>query len=169
MSGTGPAVGLGCAALGNLYDAVAESDADATVAAAWTRGIRMFDTAPLYGHGLSEQRLGRSLAKLPRDEITISTKVGRVLVPDQDAGADTIFADVPPVRPEFDFSAAGVEAGNRARLQGGKVMGGSMGAPAQAGIEEAADGSERGGHDLIPHRTVDVVEHGHVRAAAPDR
>ena len=103
-------LGLGGAALGNLYDAVAESDADATVAAAWTRGIRMFDTAPLYGHGLSEQRLGRSLAKLPRDEITISTKVGRVLVPDQDAGADTIFADVPPVRPEFDFSAAGVEA-----------------------------------------------------------
>ena len=103
-------LGLGGAALGNLYDAVAESDADATVAAAWTRGIRLFDTAPLSGHGLSEQRLGRSLAKLPRDEITISTKVGRVLIPDPDTAADTIFADVPPVRPEFDFSAAGVEA-----------------------------------------------------------
>lgn len=115
-------LGLGGAALGNLYDAVTESDADATVAAAWTRGIRLFDTAPLYGHGLSEQRLGRSLAKLPRDEITISTKVGRVLVPedtapDETPGDDTIFADVPPVRPEFDFSAAGVEASLTASME----------------------------------------------------
>lgn len=104
-------VGLGGAALGNLYDAVPESAAEETVAAAWARGIRLFDTAPLYGHGLSESRLGRALADFPRDETIISTKVGRVLVPDTDGAADgTIFADVPPVRPEFDFSAAGVEA-----------------------------------------------------------
>lgn len=109
MSGVA-GLGLGGAALGNLYDAVTEDDAGATVAAAWERGIRLFDTAPLYGHGLSESRLGRALAQFPRDKTVISTKVGRVLVPDDDAGADTIFADVPPVRPEFDFSAAGVGA-----------------------------------------------------------
>ncbi len=109
-------LGLGGAALGNLYDAVSESDADDTVAAAWSRGIRLFDTAPLYGHGLSEQRIGRALSRLPRDEVTISTKVGRVLVPDDQTGAETIFADVPPVRPEFDFSAAGVGASLTASL-----------------------------------------------------
>lgn len=110
-------LGLGGAALGNLYDAVTETDADATVAAAWARGVRLFDTAPLYGHGLSESRLGRALAGFPCDETIISTKVGRVLVPDDDAGADTIFADVPPVRPVFDFSAAGVEASLAASME----------------------------------------------------
>lgn len=111
-------LGLGGAALGNLYDAVSENDAADTVTAAWARGIRLFDTAPLYGHGLSEQRLGRTLAKLPRNEVTISTKVGRVLVPDDSqTAADTIFVDVPPARPEFDFSAAGVEASLRSSLE----------------------------------------------------
>ncbi len=114
-------IGLGGAALGNLYDAVSERDADETIAAAWNRGIRLFDTAPLYGHGLSESRVGRGLAPFPRDEAIISTKVGRVLVPDDAprgaADPDTIFADVPPVRPEFDFSAAGVEASIAASLE----------------------------------------------------
>lgn len=108
-------VGLGCAALGNLYSPVAEADAAATVEAAWDRGVRFFDTAPLYGHGLSEQRLGRALAAFPRDETVLCTKVGRVLVPAEDPG-ETIFADVPPVRPHFDFSAAGVEASLGASL-----------------------------------------------------
>ena len=66
--GLGPRLGLGGAALGNLYDAVPDAAADETVAAAWARGIRLFDTAPLYGHGLSESRLGRALASFPRDE-----------------------------------------------------------------------------------------------------
>lgn len=109
-------VGLGGAALGNLYSPVSEADADATVAAAWNRGVRFFDTAPLYGHGLSEQRLGRALAGFPRDEVVLCTKVGRVLVPADDVG-DTIFADVPPVRPAFDFSAAGVQASLTASLE----------------------------------------------------
>ena len=108
-------VGLGCAALGNLYAPVSEADAGATVAAAWERGVRFFDTAPLYGHGLSEQRLGRALAAFPRDETVLCSKVGRVLVPAEDPG-DSIFTDVPPVRPEFDFSAAGVEASLAASL-----------------------------------------------------
>lgn len=107
--------GLGCAALGNLYSPVTEADARATVDAAWDRGIRFFDTAPLYGHGLSESRLGRALAGRPRDELVLCSKVGRVLVPADDPG-DTIFADVPAVRPEFDLSAAGVEASLTASL-----------------------------------------------------
>ena len=108
----GPAIGLGCAALGNLYDPVSDDDARETVDEAWRRGVRFFDTAPLYGHGLSEQRLGDALASRPRDEFELSTKVGRVLVPVDAATtpAETIFAGVPPVEPRFDFSAAGVEA-----------------------------------------------------------
>jgi D-threo-aldose 1-dehydrogenase len=109
-------VGLGCAALGNLYTPVTEADADATVKAAWDRGVRFFDTAPLYGHGLSEQRLGRALARFPREETVLCTKVGRVLVPADESG-DSIFVDVPPVKPEFDFSAAGVEASLIASLE----------------------------------------------------
>jgi D-threo-aldose 1-dehydrogenase len=99
-------LGLGCAPLGNLYSAVDDTTAEAVVQAAWAVGIRLFDTAPLYGHGLSEQRLGRALAGLPRHEAVVSSKVGRVLV-EGDPGP-TIFAGVPRVRPRFDFSRDGV-------------------------------------------------------------
>lgn len=109
-------VGLGCAALGNLYSPVSDADAAATVTAAWDRGVRFFDTAPLYGHGLSERRLGQALAGFDRDETVLCTKVGRVLVAADDAG-DTIFAEVPPLRPEVDFSAPGVQASLDASLE----------------------------------------------------
>ena len=68
-------LGLGCAPLGNLFAAVTDDDAAATVHAAWQQGIRFFDTAPQYGHGLSEVRLGRALASLPRAELTLASKV----------------------------------------------------------------------------------------------
>jgi len=101
---------LGCAPLGNLFSAVTPEDAQATVDAAWDRGVRLFDTAPLYGHGLSEARLGRALAGRPRDQYLLSTKVGRLLTPLRpgEAPEPTIFADVPPVQPVFDFSSDGV-------------------------------------------------------------
>lgn len=108
-------LGLGCAPLGNLYRAVDEATATATVDAAWDRGVRLFDTAPLYGHGLSETRLGAALAGRPRDEYLLATKVGRVLVPGTEPG--TIFAEVPPVRPVFDFSADGVRRSLDASLE----------------------------------------------------
>ncbi|WP_350347611.1 aldo/keto reductase [Agromyces sp. G08B096] len=73
-------LGLGCAPIGNLYAPVAEADADATIAEALARGIRFFDTAPHYGAGVSEQRLGRSLAGTPRADVVIATKVGRQVV-----------------------------------------------------------------------------------------
>lgn len=102
-------LGLGCAPIGNLYDVVDDDDAHAVVRGAYGLGLRFFDTAPLYGHGLSEQRLGAGIASMARASITVATKVGRVLVPDDDGSADeSIFVGVPPVHPVFDYSAAGV-------------------------------------------------------------
>lgn len=74
-----PPMGLGAAHLGELYAKVAEPDARATLAAAWDGGIRYYDTAPWYGRGLSEHRLGGMLRTRPRDEFLVTTKVGRVL------------------------------------------------------------------------------------------
>lgn len=98
-------LGLGCAPLGNLFQAVADDDAAATVDAAWDAGWRLFDTAPLYGHGLSERRLGAALAGRPRDEYVLSTKVGRLLRPPA-AGStvETIFVDAPDLDPVFAYS-----------------------------------------------------------------
>ncbi len=72
-------LGLGCAQLGNLYRAMTDETASAIVDAAWDSGIRYFDTAPHYGLGLSERRLGAALAGRPRAEYVLSTKVGRLL------------------------------------------------------------------------------------------
>lgn len=71
-------LGLGTAPLGNLFTTVTDDDASATVDAAWESGVRTFDTAPQYGHGLAEVRLGRALAGRPRDEYVLSSK-GRPL------------------------------------------------------------------------------------------
>ena len=72
-------VGFGAAPLGNLYAALSEEEAHATVQAAHHAGIRYFDTAPLYGHGWSEHRLGEALRAVPRADYVLSTKVGRIL------------------------------------------------------------------------------------------
>jgi D-threo-aldose 1-dehydrogenase len=76
-----PGLGLGAAQIGNLYREVPDEIAEQTVITAWEQGIRYFDTAPHYGLGLSERRLGKALKNLPRDEYIVSTKVGRLLVP----------------------------------------------------------------------------------------
>jgi D-threo-aldose 1-dehydrogenase len=101
-------LGLGCAPLGNLFRAVSDEAASATVEAAWTAGIRYFDTAPLYGHGRSERRLGRALRGLPRGEVVVSTQVGRLLRPPTGEPTETIFADAGDLEPQTDFSADGV-------------------------------------------------------------
>jgi D-threo-aldose 1-dehydrogenase len=77
------AFGLGAAPLANLYGTVSEADAIATVQAAYQSGVRLFDTAPLYGLGVSEERVGKALSEFPRDSYVISTKIGRVLNEDR--------------------------------------------------------------------------------------
>jgi len=103
-------IAFGGASLGNLYSVTSEADAAASVREAWGCGIRYFDTAPHYGLGLSERRLGSLLAEYPRDEYVISTKVGRLIVPNE---RPTEFDDdgfiVPgDQRREWDFTRDGV-------------------------------------------------------------
>jgi D-threo-aldose 1-dehydrogenase len=77
----GGPLGFGGANLGNLFTAMTDEDAAAVLAAAWDCGIRYFDTAPHYGLGLAERRLGAFLADKPRDSFVVSTKAGRLLRP----------------------------------------------------------------------------------------
>ncbi|MEA2778601.1 MAG: D-threo-aldose 1-dehydrogenase [Rhodospirillaceae bacterium] len=107
-------LGFGGNVLGNLYAAVEEDAALDTVAAAYETGVRYFDTAPLYGHGLSEHRMGHALRRYERPTITLSTKVGRLLKPHGKVAPPRlapsqggIFADELPFQPEFDYSYAG--------------------------------------------------------------
>ena len=107
------ALGLGTAALGNLYSPIDDATALAAVNAAWDEGIRYFDTAPHYGLGLSERRLGTALRHRPRTQYVLSTKVGRILEPSaggQPAGDDLAdgFAVPATHRRRWDFSADGV-------------------------------------------------------------
>ena len=108
---------FGGAAIGNLFTEVTDDDARAAIDAAWDGGIRTFDTAPHYGLGLSERRLGAALRHRPRDEYVICTKVGRLLEPAEAAGLDTEGFAVPAryVR-RFDFSADGVQRSLAASL-----------------------------------------------------
>ncbi len=100
---------LGTAPLGNLFAPVTDADARATVDAAWEAGIRHFDTAPFYGYGLAERRLGEALRSRPRDAYTLSTKVGRRLVPNPRAGErDEGYVDPLPFEPVFDYGYDGV-------------------------------------------------------------
>lgn len=101
-------MGMGGAALGGLYHEVSDADATAAVDAAVVLGINHFDTAPLYGHGLSERRMGEELRRLPRASFVLSTKVGRVLVPAQGKVESFWFDHPAPFEPVFDFSYDGV-------------------------------------------------------------
>ncbi|KAM9861486.1 aldo/keto reductase [Leucobacter sp. BZR 635] len=103
-------LGLGCAQFGNLYREMPDATADEIVDAAWAAGIRMFDTAPHYGLGLSEERLGRALRRYPRDEYVLSTKVGRLLRPNPEGvGLDAEGFVVPnTTRRVRDYSEHGV-------------------------------------------------------------
>lgn len=105
-----PRFGMGCAGIGNLYAPVSDEEAFRTVAAAWRAGIRYFDTAPHYGFGLSERRLGAALAVLdPAGEAIVSTKVGRLLMPIGEAGGERHgFVDAEPFEPVFDYSHDGI-------------------------------------------------------------
>jgi D-threo-aldose 1-dehydrogenase len=99
-------LGLGGTALGNIYSAVEEQAALDTIDAAYQAGVRYFDTAPLYGYGLSEIRLGKGLARYPRDQVVISTKVGWALVPFEPGQRQAIdlFDKALPFRGVMDYS-----------------------------------------------------------------
>ncbi len=103
-----PRFGLGCAPLGNLFSEVSDGDALETVDAAWDAGIRLFDTAPLYGNGLSELRLGEALAKHPRAEYVLASKVGKLLRPVEGVAPDSVYAGTTWLMPVPDFSRDGV-------------------------------------------------------------
>ncbi|GAA2059817.1 aldo/keto reductase [Catenulispora yoronensis] len=110
---------FGAAGIGNLFSVVGEQDARATVDAAWDAGIRVFDTAPHYGLGLSERRLGAALRTRPRAEFVLSTKVGRILEPvAEPEGQDTEGFAVPAAfRRVLDYSADGVRRSIEASLE----------------------------------------------------
>jgi D-threo-aldose 1-dehydrogenase len=107
-------LGFGGNVLGNLYATVEEDAALDTVAAAFESGIRLFDTAPLYGHGLSEHRMGNALRRYPRDAFVLSSKVGRLLKPHGkvpppklDPSQGGIFTGELPFQPVFDYTYEG--------------------------------------------------------------
>lgn len=113
MAGNGklemPDFGLGCAPIGNLYRPLSDDQAIATVHAALRAGVRYLDTAPYYGHGRSEQRIGEALRGWSGPRPTLSTKVGRVLDPVTPGNeGDFGYADPLPFRPRFDYSRDGV-------------------------------------------------------------
>ena len=100
-------LGFGTAPLGGLFQALADDEAHQVVEAAWSAGIRFFDTAPQYGNGLAEQRLGAVLGTKPRDQYVLATKVGRLLRAGAPPESDT-FPGAPPLNPVYDFSYDGV-------------------------------------------------------------
>ena len=109
-----PRLGVGTAPLGNMFEALSDERADAVLASAVHHGLRYFDTAPLYGHGLAEQRVGRAIAGLTRDDVFVSTKVGRLLRADAPRDesqfylGEPFYKDVPPVGPVWDFTYDGI-------------------------------------------------------------
>ena len=103
-------LGFGTAPLGNLYRAIDDEEAAKILDLAWESGVRYFDTAPLYGYGLSESRLNRFLRGKDRDSYVLSTKVGRLLsatAPDARDGIGKWF-DVPSRREVYDYGYDGV-------------------------------------------------------------
>jgi D-threo-aldose 1-dehydrogenase len=114
-------LGFGTAPIGNLYAEVSDEQAEAALAAAWEGGIRYFDTAPHYGLGLAERRLGLGLRAMARDEVAISTKVGRLLQPNpfpvgSDLGAGGFAVPDDLVR-RRDYSADGVRRSLESSLE----------------------------------------------------
>ncbi|MGH8926611.1 MAG: aldo/keto reductase [Acidimicrobiia bacterium] len=114
-------LGFGTAEIGGLYEEVDEADALSVLDNAWRLGIGYYDTAPLYGYGTSERRLGRALAGRRRDAFAVSTKVGRLLYPLNavplgadidhqalDGREDAFYRATPPVKVVFDYSYDGV-------------------------------------------------------------
>jgi len=102
--------GLGTAPLAGLFTPVDEAQGVRVIERAWETGIRFFDTAPLYGYGLAEMRVGKVLRHKPRDEFTLASKVGRLLRADAPPEPGQAYRGTPPVNPVFDFSYEGMRS-----------------------------------------------------------
>jgi D-threo-aldose 1-dehydrogenase len=103
------ALGLGCSQFGGLYRPMAAAEAAALADAAWSAGLRYFDTAPYYGYTLSERRVGQALGARERSAYTLSTKVGRLMRPDASVKpGDDNWAEPLPFRPVYDYSFDGI-------------------------------------------------------------
>lgn len=114
----GPRLGLGGAPLGNLFTVIDDDAALNLLQSAWDAGCRTFDTAPHYGNGLSEHRMGQVLRNMPRTAFVLSTKVGRRLIPDATAPRNQNgYVNVLPFRQVWDYSSAGVRRSIEDSLQ----------------------------------------------------
>lgn len=107
---TATRLAVGTVPIGGMFAAVDEETTRATLRRSWELGVRYFDTAPLYGHGVAEQRLGAFLRQQPRDQFVVATKVGRLLLTEPPADpkrysiGSSPFHGAPPVYPTFDFT-----------------------------------------------------------------
>lgn len=101
-------LGFGGSAIGNLYRPTTREEAHNAIISAWESGVRYFDTAPSYGYGLSERRIGDGLRELPRDSYVLSTKVGRLLVPDGTPKEHEQYPQALPFRIQYDYSHDGI-------------------------------------------------------------
>ena len=109
-------LGVGTAPLGGLFTSVTDDEVDALIERALEVGLSYFDTAPFYGSGSSERRLGKALCKVPRSSFRLSTKVGRILVPGKTQG-DTGYVDLDPFNPVYDYSASGIRRSFESSLE----------------------------------------------------
>jgi D-threo-aldose 1-dehydrogenase len=125
-----PILGLGTNPLGGLYEAVPPATVKAIIDRAWERGVRFFDLAPVYGYGAAEKNVGAALTDRPRDLYTLTTKVGRLLLSDEDAKGredredvmviwqgTQLYKGTDPVKPYFDFTYDGVMRSFEASLE----------------------------------------------------
>jgi D-threo-aldose 1-dehydrogenase len=102
------AFAFGTAPIGNIFRSIAEEEAAAMIDTAWDAGVRFFDTAPMYGHGLAELRTGQALRWRPRDDYVLASKVGRVLKPARRQDIDFApWVDAAPFAMQFDYSYDG--------------------------------------------------------------
>jgi D-threo-aldose 1-dehydrogenase len=110
-------LGFGGAPLGAVGDRLSARESSEILAAAWDAGIRYFDTAPLYGHGLSEKRLGATLSTYDRDDFVISTKIGRLLVPEGEGQRYAGMRDNEPFSAIYDYTRDGVRKSLESSLE----------------------------------------------------
>lgn len=104
-------LGFGAASMGNLYHEVSDKEASATLSSAISLGMNLFDTAPRYGLGLSERRVGDALRNTPKEQYVLSTKVGRILTPNRNADVTKLrygFATPMPFDAHYDYSYDGI-------------------------------------------------------------